>query len=87
METQNFVQTKGRRVDEDVILAGKQPFLFLLNQNTNEIKEDISIVMFNISNYHKAVIWWTEFMQTLKNRSFFYDLIKTILWITRLMPT
>ena len=42
--------------------------------------------MLNISNHNKAVIWLNEFMQTLKNRSFFYDLIKTVRCITRLMP-
>ena len=30
--------------------------LFILKQNTKEIKEDISIVKLNISNLHKAVI-------------------------------
>ena len=43
--------------------------------------------MLNISNLHKAVIRWTEFMETLKNRLFFYDIIKNVLCITRLIQT
>ena len=42
----------------------------LCEQNTNEIKQDSSIVKLNISNLHKAVIPQTMSMSTLKSRSF-----------------
>ena len=37
--------------------------------NLKEIKEDISIVKLNLSNFHKAVITWLKSTETLKNRS------------------
>ena len=39
---------------------------FLVEQNTKEIKDDISILKLNISHHHKAVIPRTEFTETLK---------------------
>ena len=35
--------------------------------NHKEIKEDISIVKLNFSNFHKAVITWLKSTETLKN--------------------
>ena len=41
---------------EGVIERSVKKHLFILKQNTKEIKEDISIVKLNISNLHKAII-------------------------------
>ena len=42
----------------------------LLEQNTKEIKEDLSIVKLNFSNLHKAVITRLKCTETSKNGSF-----------------
>ena len=42
----------------------------LLGQNTQDIKEHISTVKLNISNFHKVVIPWNKSTETLKKRSF-----------------
>ena len=43
---------------------------FLLEQHTEEIKEDISIVKLNTSNSHQVVILLTKYLRTLKRGSF-----------------
>ena len=58
----------------------------LLQQNSKEIKQDISIINLNVSNHHKAVLPWTYSTETLKNHSFLYYLIKSILCMTRFTP-
>ena len=49
-----------------------QKYIFFFEQNTKEIKEDISIVKLNISNLHKAIILQEKFTETIKNRSSVY---------------
>ena len=53
------VSTKG------AVFIVKKNFLF--SQNTKEIKQDISMVVLNISNLHKAIILLTMSFDTLKN--------------------
>ena len=67
-------------------MSFKSKNLLLLEQNTEEIEEDISIVKLNISNLHKAFIPRLKSTETLKNRSLIYYLIKTVLCTTRLIP-
>ena len=67
-------------------MSFKSKNLLLLQQNTKEIKEDISIVKLNISKFHKAFIPRLKSTGTLKNCSLIYYLIKTVLCTTRLIP-
>ena len=67
-------------------MSFKSKNLLLLEQNTEEIEEDISIVKLNISNLHKAFIPRLKSPETLKNWSLIDYLIKTVLCTTRLFP-
>ena len=67
-------------------MSFKSKNLLLLQQNTKEIKEDINIVKLNISKFHKAFIPRLKSPETLKNCTFIYYLIKTVLCTTRLIP-
>ena len=60
-----------------MLLESKIHILF--EQNTKEIKEDISIVKLKITNLHKAIILQDKFTETLKNRSSVYYSIKIVL--------
>ena len=54
------------------VMLWKSKRHLLLEQNTKEIQEDISIFKLNISNLNKAFISRTKFTETLKNRSSLY---------------
>ena len=66
-------------IKQIVLLESKIHILF--QQNTKEIKEDISIVKLKISSLQKAIILQDKFTETLKNRSSVYYSIKIILWM------
>ena len=61
-----------------MLLESKIHILF--QQNTKEIKEDISIDKLKISSLQKAIILQDKFTETLKNRSSVYYSIKIILY-------
>ena len=67
-------------------MSFKSKNLLLLEQNTEEIEEDISIVKLNISNLHNTFIPRLKSAETLKDCSVIYYLIKTVLCTTRLIP-
>ena len=82
----NLVNTDTEGTIESVHI--KRVMLFKLNkkhllyyQNTEGIKENISIVKLNTSNPHKTVIPRTKSTETLKN----HLVIKTVLCITHLI--
>ena len=51
-------------------MLSKSEKTLLPQQNTKEVKEDISIVKLNFSNFQRAVLTWFKCVETPKNRSF-----------------
>ena len=57
------------RINGVSVLTKRAVFIvkkLLFSQNTKEIKQDISMVVLNISNLHKAIILQTTSLDTLK---------------------
>ena len=68
-QTPSIWTLKGpRKVSVFMLFESKKHLL--LEQNTQDIKEHISTVKLNISNFHKVVIPWNKSTETLKKRSF-----------------
>ena len=67
------VRINGVRIKR--VMLFKSTIKLLLDRNTLEIKQGISIVKLNISNVHKAIITWTMSVETLKSSSFIHYIL------------